>query len=58
MASHAEGSGLVILYPQASTMGVYGAGCWDWSGAITEEFDTHTGVTLSHLLQSLLCLSG
>ena len=37
---------LVVLFPQTSTAGVYGAGCWDWAGKISSDFDTKRGIQL------------
>ena len=31
----------------------YGAGCWDWSGAISADFDTHKGVQLAAVFAML-----
>ena len=47
LAAYAEGSGIVLVYPQASQSGPSGAGCWDWYGATgADVFDTRDGVQL------------
>ena len=46
-AAYAESNGLILLYPQASVQGAWGADCWDWAGDATgPDFDTHNGVQL------------
>lgn len=46
LAAYAEGSGLVVVHPQAMMDGPQ-TGCWDWSGATGADFDTRRGVQLS-----------
>ena len=42
LAAQAEARGLVLLFPQASTHGPDGGGCWDWRGATSADFDTRS----------------
>ena len=54
LAEYAEGAGLVILFPQASTRGPFGSDCWDWSGATgADSFDTRASVQLGLALSML-----
>lgn len=46
LAAYAEANNFVLVFPQTSEAGVAGAGCWDWFGGISPDFDTHTGVQL------------
>ena len=47
LASLAEGSGLVIVFPQAADGGLLN-GCWDWYGATgRDSFDTNRSVQLN-----------
>ena len=45
LAAYAEGSGMVILHPQAQMDGPLN-GCWDWYGATGADYDTRRGVQL------------
>jgi len=47
----AEGSNLVILYPQtkSSFMPLNPQACWDWWGYTGEEFQTRQGAQLNHI---------
>lgn len=46
-AAYAEANRLIVLSPQTSRYGIYGGGCWDWSGGTSAGFDTHAGLPLS-----------
>jgi hypothetical protein len=53
-AAYAEGNAVIVLYPQASVYGAWGADCWDWAGAATgADFDTHGGVQLGAVVAML-----
>ena len=54
LPGYAEGIGLVVVYPQASTQGPFGQDCWDWSGSTGEDtFDTRASVQLGLALSMM-----
>lgn len=54
LPAYAELNKLVIIYPQCSrSPNPVGEGCWDWSGAVGADFDTHTGVQLSTVINAM-----
>jgi len=53
LAAYAEGSNLVVIFPQAAEGGSL-AGCWDWWGRTgRDSFDTRRGVQLELVMAML-----
>ena len=52
-ADYAESNGLLVLFPQTTRYGIYGSGCWDWSGGVSADFDTHRGIQLNVVMAML-----
>ena len=53
LAAYAESNNIVVIFPQASTAGPQGSGCWDWSGAADPMFDTRKGVQIGLALSMI-----
>eukprot|EP00041_Stephanoeca_diplocostata_P011934 m.198169 g.198169 ORF g.198169 m.198169 type:complete len:420 (+) comp18738_c0_seq1:81-1340(+) len=54
LPNYAESNDMVILYPQTGyDNNPAGAGCWDWFGATSAEFDTHNGAQLRFALNMM-----
>merc|ERR1712167_429875 len=47
LANWAESNDITIVYPQASAGPGNLAGCWDWWGVTSSDFDTHKGLQLN-----------
>ena len=51
LPAYAESNDMVVLYPQSgSVRNPSGAGCFDWYGAVGQDFDTRAGVQLNAVL--------
>ena len=52
-AAYAEANDMIVLHPQTDVKGMYGGGCWDWSGGTGVDFDTHSGLQLRIVIKML-----
>lgn len=54
LPAYAEGNDMVIIYPQSgSVKNPAGGGCFDWYGAVGEDFDTRTGTQLNMVMRMI-----
>jgi len=54
LPAYAEGNNMVIVYPQSgSVKNPAGGGCFDWYGAVGQDFDTRTGTQLNFVLRMI-----
>ena len=54
LPAYAEGNNMVIVYPQSgSVRNPAGGGCFDWYGAVGQDFDTRAGTQLNFVLRMI-----
>lgn len=54
LPAYAEANNMVIVYPQSGSVNnPAGAGCFDWYGAVGQDFDTRTGIQLNFVLRMI-----